>query len=99
MSFDRLIEKIIESRIPVLLGWTQLSYIPSFIREDVHRRYGKTPEGAAAAILAYNKGLIDALVPLCRQSSPSAPIMRSMAGRACALCRKPLPMRGKRACL
>ena len=65
MSFDRLIEKIIEKQNPSVAGLDpKLSYIPSFIREEAYRRCGKTPEGAAEAILAYNKGLIDALSPI-----------------------------------
>ena len=65
MSFDRLIEKIIEKQNPSVAGLDpKLSYLPSFIREEAYRRCGKTPEGAAEAILAYNKGLIDALSPI-----------------------------------
>ena len=65
MSFDRLIEKIIEKQNPSVAGLDpKLSYIPSFIREEAYRRCGKTPEGAAEALLAYNKGLIDALSPI-----------------------------------
>lgn len=65
MSFDRLIEKIIEKQNPSVAGLDpKLSYIPSFIREQAYQEHGKTPAGAAAAILAYNKGLIDALSPI-----------------------------------
>ena len=39
----------------------KLDYIPSYIKEEAFAKYGKNLEGAAAAILEFNKGLIDAL--------------------------------------
>ena len=62
MSFDRLIEKIVEKQNPTVAGLDpKLAYIPEYIKEESFKKYGKTLEGAADAILTYNKGLIDEL--------------------------------------
>lgn len=62
MALDRLIEKIAEKQNPTVAGLDpKLSYLPEFIKAEAYAKYGKNPEGAAAAILTYNKGLIDAL--------------------------------------
>ena len=62
MSMDRLIEAIAEKQNPTVAGLDpKLSYIPENIRQEAFEKYGKNLDGAAAAILAYNKGLIDAL--------------------------------------
>lgn len=62
MAFDRLIEKIVRMQNPTAAGLdTLLDYLPEFIREKAFARYGKTLDGAAAAVLEFNKGLIDAL--------------------------------------
>jgi orotidine-5'-phosphate decarboxylase len=62
MSLDRLIEKTAELQNPTVAGLDpKLDYIPGFIREKAFREHGKTPEGAAAAVLEFNRGIIDAL--------------------------------------
>lgn len=62
MSLDRLIEAIAEKQNPTVAGLDpKLDYIPGYLREEAFRTHGKTLEGAAAALLAYNKGIIDAL--------------------------------------
>ena len=62
MALDRLIEAIAEKRNPTIAGLDpRLDDIPEFIRERAFRQYGRTLDGAAAAVLAYNRGLIDAL--------------------------------------
>ena len=62
MALDRLIEAIAEKQNPTVAGLDpKLDYIPRHIRENAFSRYGKTLEGAAAAILEFNRGLIDAL--------------------------------------
>ncbi len=56
-----LIEKI-RKTAPVVAGLDpMLSYIPEQILRDAFSRYGETPEGAAEAVLTFNKALIDAL--------------------------------------
>lgn len=67
MSLDRMIERIAELQNPTVAGLDpKLSYIPEYIREKAVKEHGKTLEAAAAAVLEYNKGLIDAL---CRHSA------------------------------
>lgn len=62
MALDRLMEKIAELQNPTVAGLDpKLDYIPEEIQERAFSVYGKTLEGAAAAILEFNKGLIDAL--------------------------------------
>ena len=62
MALDRLIEAIVEKPNPTVAGLDpKLDYIPAYIREASYEKYGKTLEGAADALLTFNKGLIDAL--------------------------------------
>lgn len=62
MALDRLIEKIAELQNPTVAGLDpKLDYVPDFIKDKAFTEYGETLEGAAAALLEFNKGLIDAL--------------------------------------
>jgi orotidine-5'-phosphate decarboxylase len=62
MSFARLIEKITQLNNPTVAGLDpSLDFIPEYIKKVAFDKYGETLEGAAAAILEFNKGLIDAL--------------------------------------
>ena len=62
MSFNPLIEKIIAMKNPTVAGLDpKLDYVPQYIREKCFEQYGRTLEGAAEALLEFNKGLIDAL--------------------------------------
>ncbi|MBQ6707437.1 MAG: orotidine-5'-phosphate decarboxylase [Clostridia bacterium] len=62
MSLDRLIEGIIKTKNPTVAGLdAKLEYIPEFIKEKNFAEYSYTLEGAAASMLEFNKGLIDAL--------------------------------------
>ena len=62
MSFNPLIEKIIEKKNPTVAGLDpKLDYVPAFIREACFEQYGRTLEGAAEALYQFNTGLIDAL--------------------------------------
>ena len=62
MSFDRLIEKIVEKQNPTVAGLDpKMAYIPEYIKKESFEKYGKTLAGAADAILTYNKGLIHEL--------------------------------------
>ena len=62
MSLDRLIRAIVDTQNPTVAGLDpKLSFIPEFIKQEAFDKYGKTLEGAADALLTYNKGLIDAL--------------------------------------
>ena len=62
MALDRLIEKIAELQNPTVAGLdTKLEYVPESVQEASFQKLGKTLEGAADAILTFNKGIIDAL--------------------------------------
>lgn len=73
MSFDRMIEKIVETQNPTVAGLDpKLSYIPNYILDVAVEKYGKTLEAAAAALVEYNKGLIDALCDIVPAVKPQA---------------------------
>ncbi|MCL2170812.1 MAG: orotidine 5'-phosphate decarboxylase, partial [Defluviitaleaceae bacterium] len=62
MIIDILIDKILEFQNPTVVGLDpRLEYIPIEITAPIISRLGKTPEAAGQAILAFNKGLIDAI--------------------------------------
>ena len=62
MGFDRLCEAILAKNNPTVAGLDpKLDFIPVFIKEASFEKYGNTLEGAADALLTFNKGLIDAL--------------------------------------
>jgi orotidine-5'-phosphate decarboxylase len=62
MALDRLIEAIAKLQNPTVAGLDpKLDFIPGYIKEKAFTQHGETLEGAAAAILEFNKGLIDAL--------------------------------------
>lgn len=62
MAFDRLIEAIARMQNPTVAGLDpRLEYIPESIRDRAFQQHGRTFDGAAAAILEFNKGIIDAL--------------------------------------
>lgn len=59
---EQLIKKIKKMQNPTVAGLDpKLSYIPSYILNDVFNEYGKTPEGVCEALCRFNFGLIDAL--------------------------------------
>lgn len=59
---EQLIKKIKELNNPTVAGLDpKLSYIPSYILDDVYKTFGKTPEGVCEALCRFNFGLIDAL--------------------------------------
>lgn len=73
MSFDRLIAKIIETKNPTVAGLDpKLDYIPVYIKEESYAKYGKNLEGAADALLTFNKALIDALCDIVPAIKPQA---------------------------
>ena len=60
MAFDRLIENIIAKQNPTVAGLDpKLDYVPASIKNACFEKHGKTLEGAAAALLAFNKAIID----------------------------------------
>lgn len=62
MFTDRLIEKIKEFDNPSVAGLDpKLEYIPEHLKQKAFEEHGTGLKGAAAAILSFNKGIIDAL--------------------------------------
>ncbi len=73
MSMDKLIQKIAALQNPTVAGLDpKLSYIPAHIRAQSYEKYGKTLEGAADALLTFNRGLIDALWDVTPAVKPQA---------------------------
>ena len=51
MSFNRLIDKIIETQNPTVVGLDpKLEYVPGYLREKAVREYGANVRSATAAM-------------------------------------------------
>lgn len=73
MSLDRMIKKIVETNNPTVAGLDpKLDFIPEYIKSAAFAKYGETLEGAAEALLEFNKGLIDALCDIVPAVKPQA---------------------------
>ena len=73
MAFDRLIENIIKKQNPTVAGLDpKLDYVPASVKEACFAQYGKTLEGAAAALLAFNKAIIDEIYDIVPAIKPQA---------------------------
>ena len=73
MAFDRLIENIIQKQNPTVAGLDpKLEYVPASIKNACFEKYGKTLEGAAAALLEFNKAIIDQIYDIVPAIKPQA---------------------------
>ncbi len=73
MSLDALLEGIARTQNPTVAGLDpKLDFVPEYIKQKAFNEYGETLEGAAKAILEYNKGLIDALCEIVPAVKPQA---------------------------
>lgn len=73
MSFDRLIDKIIETQNPTVVGLDpKLDYIPEYIKEKCVAKHGVGFKAAAAALYKFNKGIIDAVCDVVPAVKPQA---------------------------
>ncbi|MBQ2626225.1 MAG: orotidine-5'-phosphate decarboxylase [Eubacterium sp.] len=62
---NELINKIRKTQAPIVVGLDpQLGFIPKAVQEKAFAEHGETLEGAAAAILAFNKAIVDAVADL-----------------------------------
>lgn len=62
---SQLMQQIREKKAPIVVGLDpMLSYIPESIKKKAFEAEGETLEGAASALIAYNKGLVDAVYDL-----------------------------------
>ena len=61
----KLISEIRKKEAPIVVGLDpMMKFIPQAIREQAFEEKGQTLEGAAAAVLAYNKAIVDAVYDL-----------------------------------
>lgn len=73
MSLDRLIENIVKTQNPSVVGLDpKLDYVPEYIKEKKFKKYGKTLKGAAKAIWEFNKEIIDEIHDICPAIKPQA---------------------------
>lgn len=73
MSFDTLIEKIIKTQNPTVVGLDpKLDYVPAYIKQKKFKKYGKTLEAAARAVFAFNKEIIDEIYDIVPAIKPQA---------------------------
>lgn len=60
LVIDQLIQKIDETRCPIVVGLDPLiQSIPESIKDDAIQKYGNTKQGAAEALYQFNIGLLD----------------------------------------
>ncbi len=73
MGMKRLVDAVRAKQNPTVAGLDpRLDYLPEFLKEKAYAQYGKTLEGAAAAVLEYNKALIDAMYDIVPAIKPQA---------------------------
>ena len=73
MSVNTLVRKIREKNNPTVAGLdARLEYMPAYITEKYTAQYGKTLKAAAASMMEFNKGLIDALHDIVPAIKPQA---------------------------
>ncbi|MGN0632593.1 MAG: orotidine-5'-phosphate decarboxylase [Oscillospiraceae bacterium] len=73
MGFDRLIENIVRTQNPSVVGLDpKLEYVPQYIIDKKVAKYGKTLKAAAKVILEFNKGIIDEIHDICPAIKPQA---------------------------
>lgn len=73
MSLDRLIDKIIATQNPTVVGLDpKLEYVPEFIKKKAFCEECENLKGAAKAILKFNKGIIDAICDIVPAIKPQA---------------------------
>ena len=62
---DQLVRQIKSKNNPTVVGLDpRLNFIPSYIKEEMYDKYGKTLEAVAKAYLAFNKAIIDEVYDL-----------------------------------
>ncbi|MBQ4617534.1 MAG: orotidine-5'-phosphate decarboxylase [Clostridia bacterium] len=73
MGMKRLVDAVRAKQNPTVAGLDpRLDYLPEFLKEKAYAEFGKTLEGAAAAVLEYNKALIDAMYDIVPAIKPQA---------------------------
>ena len=73
MSLDRLVEKIVETQNPTVVGLDpKLDYVPEYIRNEAFDEDGYTLKAAGKALFRFNKGIIDAICDIVPAIKPQA---------------------------
>ena len=73
MAFDRLIENIVKTQNPSVVGLDpKLEYVPKFIIDKKVEKHGKSLKAAAKALLEFNKAIIDEIHDICPAIKPQA---------------------------
>lgn len=73
MSLDRLMEKIVETQNPTVVGLDpKLDYIPEYIKNEAFGEDGHTLKAAGKALFRFNKGIIDAICDIVPAIKPQA---------------------------
>lgn len=73
MSFDRLIDKIIELKNPTVVGLDpKLEYVPTYIQRRYLEKDGMTLKSAAKAIYDFNQAIIDEIHDIVPAIKPQA---------------------------
>ncbi len=73
MSFDRLIDKIIELKNPTVVGLDpKLEYVPEYIQRRYLEKDGMTLKSAAKAIYDFNQAIIDEIHDIVPAIKPQA---------------------------
>lgn len=73
MSLDRLMEKIVETQNPTVVGLDpKLDYVPEYIRNEAYSEDGYTLKAAGKALFRFNKGIIDAICDIVPAIKPQA---------------------------
>ncbi|MBR1723989.1 MAG: orotidine-5'-phosphate decarboxylase [Ruminococcus sp.] len=73
MAFDRLIENIVRTQNPSVVGLDpKLEYVPQFIIDKQVSKHGKTLKAATKALLQFNKAIIDEVHDICPAIKPQA---------------------------
>lgn len=73
MSLDRLMEKIVETQNPTVVGLDpKLDYVPEYIRNEAFGEDGYTLKAAGKALFRFNKGIIDAICDIVPAIKPQA---------------------------
>jgi len=71
MFIDSLIKEIIAKNNPTVVGLDpKLEFIPEFIKEKAFKEHGVNLKGAAAAIVDFNKGIIDSIYDIVPSVKP-----------------------------
>jgi orotidine-5'-phosphate decarboxylase len=89
MSFDVLSERIAEKSNPTVAGLDpRLDHLPPGLLAAAYAEAGETPEAAAAAVLVFNKGLIDALHDVIPAVKPQSAFYEALGPAGMAVLRE-----------